>query len=74
MKDVKPYLTQREIIRVNLIAALEFHKGNRTHTARGLRIGIRTLQRHLKAAGLSNFMKNSETRNEVEIQLEEEVL
>jgi len=50
------YLPQREAIKINLVNALEFHNGNRTHTAKALKIGIRTLQRNLKRYGMENYL------------------
>ncbi len=38
-----------------IVTALKFHNGNRTHTARRLNIGIRTLQRKLKTYGMSDY-------------------
>lgn len=38
---------------------LEIKGGNRTHTARELGIGIRTLQRKLKKLGLSDYLLNT---------------
>lgn len=67
MSNSKPYLTQKEVVRLNLIEALKFHNGNRTHTARGLGVGLRTLQRHLKAAGLSNYLKDEVMTDNIEI-------
>jgi DNA-binding NtrC family response regulator len=57
MSSTKPYLKQSEVIANNILKALEYHNGNRTHTARGLGIGIRTLQRTLKKLGLENHLK-----------------
>jgi len=47
---------QAEVIKTTL----EIQKGNRTHTAKALGIGIRTLQRQLKKAGLSEYLKADE--------------
>ena len=61
----KTYLKQREVVLNNLIKALEFHNGNRTHTAKGLGIGIRTLQRSLKKASLETYLlKTTEDVNQ----------
>lgn len=46
MRDI-----EKEIIRERLA----YHDGNRTYTARSLKIGLRTLQRKLKAYGLDNM-------------------
>lgn len=40
--------TLDDIERRVILGRLEKHQGNRTHTARSLKIGVRTLQRKLK--------------------------
>jgi DNA-binding NtrC family response regulator len=44
------------IERSHILATLEAHGGNRTHSAAALRISVRTLQRKLKAWGLENYL------------------
>jgi len=41
-----------------ILQVLEFHNGNRTHTAKTLKIGIRTLQRKLHRYGRSEYLVN----------------
>jgi len=50
------FTTQKEVVRANAIKALEYYKGNRTHTAKGLGIGIRTLQRMLARYDLKTYL------------------
>jgi len=50
------FSTQKEVVRANAVKALEYYKGNRTHTARGLGIGIRTLQRMLAKYNLKTYL------------------
>ena len=45
--------TFKEIEREVILARLEELNGNRTHTARSLKIGLRTLQRKLKVYGIA---------------------
>ena len=45
----------REVERVVILETLRRKKFNRTHTARALGIGIRTLQRKLKRYGASQW-------------------
>lgn len=45
-KVVKP---MREVMRDHLLYALEVNNYNRTHTAKQLKIGVRTLQRHISS-------------------------
>lgn len=52
---MKPFVTQEEAVKINLIKALEYYNGNRTHTAKALGIGLRTLQRYIKKDGLETF-------------------
>lgn len=61
---MKPFVTQKEAVKANLIKALEYHDGNRTHTAKALGIGIRTLQRHLRKEGLENYLLKTNTESE----------
>ena len=42
-------MTLYEVEKVTILNALELHKNNRTHTAKYLDIGLRTLQRKLQA-------------------------
>jgi DNA-binding NtrC family response regulator len=44
------------IERSHILATLEAHSGNRTHSAAALRISVRTLQRKLKAWGLETYL------------------
>ena len=44
--------TLKDIKKRYILARLEHFKGNRTHTAKSLGIGIRTLQRNLKEFGI----------------------
>lgn len=41
-------MTLYEIEKIAILEALALHEGNRTHTAKYLDIGLRTLQRKLK--------------------------
>ena len=45
---IGPYLSLREIEKLAILKALKTHNYNKTHTARRLGIGIRTLQRKIK--------------------------
>lgn len=49
--------TLADIEREFILWALEEHKYNRTHTAKALGIGLRTLQRKLKKYGAENLGK-----------------
>jgi len=49
---VKKETVEKELI----IKTLDYHNGNRTHTARTLGIGIRTLQRKLRRYGLQGYL------------------
>lgn len=41
-------MTLYEVEKTAILEALDLHKGNRTHTAKYLDIGLRTLQRKIK--------------------------
>lgn len=51
-------ITLAEIEKAVVKATLEANNGNRTHTAKALGVGIRTLQRHLKKVGLTDYLKH----------------
>lgn len=54
--------TLAEIEQNVVLARLDYHKGNRTHTARSLKIGVRTLQRMLKDWGIVNEKRINQHR------------
>lgn len=54
----------KDVEREHIVAVLELKRGNRTHTARELGIGIRTLQRKLERYGLKNYFPGQEASSE----------
>lgn len=48
-------LKLREVEKEHILKVLAYKKYNRTHTARELGIGIRTLQRKLKRYGVAEY-------------------
>lgn len=62
MSVVKP-IRLTDVERMHILEVLDMNGGNRTHTARALGIGIRTLQRKLKEYGADHLP--SEWRTQV---------
>lgn len=58
-----PDIKLAEIERIVIVQTLQQKKFNRTHTAKSLGIGIRTLQRKLKQYGLQNWGLTSDTES-----------
>lgn len=51
-----PPVSLEQVEREHILYVLEHHQGNRTHAAKTLEVSARTLQRKLKAWGMSDFL------------------